>query len=246
MRIALCDDNRIFLDFERDIIDKYLSEHAVEHQCDMFLSGEELLSHEDEINKYDLFILDYSMAELTGFETAKRINSIFPGARIAFATNYYDFTREGYKYNAIRYLVKQDDIFKAELLECIEFVLKTDPKKTIMLELSDGILEVAVDDIAYIGSDKHYIEYFIKNREDTYYMRRCSLDDAIKELPGYFARVHRRFIVNLKNTMQIKDYNAIVKISENDTKAIPIARDRYDEIMRKFFLTKGEFGRTPM
>lgn len=242
LRIALCDDQRVFLNYERGLIAKYLTDHAVEHCCDAYFSGEELLAQGDSIKTYDLFILDYELDGLTGFETARRIYEVFPNAKIAFATNYYDFTREGYKYKAVRYLVKQEKTFEAELYECIEFILKTEPQKTILLELSNGNFEVAINDIVYIKSEKHYIEYFVREKDSTYYIRRCSLDDALKELPEYFIRAHQRYIINLKNSVQLKRYEVIIRKSDKEVIKIPIARNRFDDVNRKFCLIKGEIG----
>jgi len=241
-KIALCDDNKPFLEFERNIISSYMTEKSVTFQCDLYLSGYDLISIGDAIRQYDLFILDYDLDGLNGFETANKIYEIYPEARIAFATNYYDFTREGYRYNAVRYLVKQETTFKSELLECIEYVLKTKIKKTILLELSDGIVEVGIDDILYIVSDKHYIEYFINKDGPTNYIKRCSLDDAQKDLPGTFVRVHQRYVVNMKTATQIKRNKIIVKKSGEGYLEIPIARNRLDEVNRKFCLIKGDIG----
>lgn len=242
IRIALCDDQQSFLELEKGIIEHYLSQSGIDFQCDIYISGEVLLSQGEAISKYDLFILDYEMDGLTGFETAREIYGVYPNARIAFATNYYDFTREGYKYNAVRYLVKQEETFKSELIECIDFILKMESPKTILLELSDGRLEVAIDDIVYIKSEKHYIEYFVKEKDSTFYIRRCSLDDALIELPNYFIRVHQRYIINLKNSVQLRRYEVIIRKSRKETIKIPIARNRFDDVNRKFCLVKGEIG----
>jgi len=242
IRIALCDDQRSFLELEKGMLERYLSDRKVEFKCDIYSSGEDLLSKGEVISKYNLFILDYEMDGLTGFETAREIYVLYPNAKIAFATNYYDFTREGYKYNAVRYLVKQEETFNAELIECVEFILRTEPPKTLLLELSDGNIEIAIDDIVFIKSEKHYIEYFVKEKDSTFYIRRCSLDDALTELPKHFIRAHQRYIINLKNSVQLKRYEVIIKKSGKDTIRIPIARNRFEEVNRNFCLIKGEIG----
>lgn len=240
IRIALCDDQKVFLEYEKEIIEQYLDGIFVDVQCDVFTSGEDLLSTSNSMELYDLFILDYDMDGLTGFETAQRIYEFYPKAKIAFATNYYDFTREGYKYNATRYLVKQEKTFKSELEECINHILKTEPPKTMVLKLSDGLREIIIDDIVYIGSDKHYIEYFIKDAENTFYIRRCSLDDAIKELPENFIRVHQRYIVNLKKAVQINRYEMTIRKDIKNLTKVPIARKRFEDVYKKFCLLKGK------
>lgn len=239
-RIALCDDNLSFLEYEKSIIEKYLAECSEDYQCDAFMSGEELIKDSNTIRKYNLFILDYDMSGLSGFDTALKIYEVFPKAKIAFATNYYDFTREGYRYNAVRYLVKLENTFESELTECVGFVLKSEPPKKILLELSDGVLEVPIDDIVYIKSEKHYVEYTIKNRVDTYCGRRCSLNDVQEELPSHFVRVHQRYIVNLKYVTLVKRYEVITRDTGAKNKAIPISRNHFEEVNRKFCLLKGD------
>lgn len=242
IRIALCDDQLSFLELEKNIIERYLSEKKVEFQCDLFISGEELLSRGEIVNKYNLFILDYEMDGLTGFETAREIFNLYPQAKIAFATNYYDFTREGYKYNAVRYLVKQEETFNAELIECVDYILKSEPQKTILLELSNGKYEMIIDDIVYIKSEKHYVEYILKDDNSAFYVRRCSLDDALKELPEYFIRIHQRYIINLKHSVQLKRYELTVRDSGKEITKLPVARNRFDDVNRKFCMIKGEIG----
>ena len=131
-RIALCDDNLSFLEYESVVIYDHLTEKDVLCQCDIFISGEELLAKGILIKNYDLFILDYDMDGLTGFEAARKIYEIYPDAKIAFATNYYDFTREGYRYNAVRYLVKQEKTFESELKECVDLLFERSTQVTFL------------------------------------------------------------------------------------------------------------------
>ena len=240
-RIALCDDNRSFLEYESVVIYDHLTKKDVLSQCDTFISGEELLAKGILIKNYDLFILDYDMDGLTGFETARRIYEIYPDAKIAFATNYYDFTREGYRYNAVRYLVKQEKTFASELKECVDLLFEKEPKKTIVIELRDGNKELNIDEIVYIRSDKHYIRFFIKDRDSTYFEWRCSLDDIQAELPQYFVRIHQRFIINLKYVDNIQRYELTIPKSDGKPLKFPISRNRYDDVNEKYCLMKGKF-----
>ena len=241
MYIALCDDSKEFLEYERSLIGEFMTEHGIESCCDLFESGEELLQKNGSLRDYALFILDYDMEGLTGFDTAKRIYEIFPEAKIAFATNYYDFTREGYRYNAIRYLVKQETTFKLELYECICAAISVPRKKKTVLQLIDRSEEIDIDDISFISSDKHYIEYHFYNDRRDVFLRRCSLDDVIKELPDYFVRVHQRYIVNIKKAAQIKHQKTIIVKTECADEELPVARNRYDSVYKRFCLLKGDF-----
>ena len=202
-RVAICDDNVPFLNYEKDLIDGYLNSHSIHHICDAFTSGSSLIQN---IKNYDLIILDYQMEGLTGFETADLLHNTCPNSAIAFATNFYDFTREGYKYRAVRYLVKQEESFEIDLYECLQYVLLRDSgNKQIVIHLYDSVISVDINDIVYIMSDDHYIKYYIKNRdtEVDHLIKRGSLDKICIELPEQFIRIHQRYVVNVMNAMRI-------------------------------------------
>ena len=127
-----------------------------------------------------------------------------------------------------------------ELLECIDVVHKQESPKKVLLELSDRNEEVSIDDIVFIKSDKHYVQYYVSNEKSANYMRRCSLDDAQTELPNHFIRVHLRYIVNLKKATRISRYKVGLRVGKDDIMELPIARNRYDEVNKRFCLMKGE------
>lgn len=240
--IAICDDNITFINYEEKLIESYMSCHNVDYECDKYLSGDELLSIGDEINKYNLIILDYQMDGLNGFEIASRVYEISPDAVIAFATNFYDFTREGYKYRAIRYLVKQEQSFEEDLFECIECILKRESiDKSIVLQLYDSVRRINIDDVIYIKSDDHYVKYYVKgmNTDTDHLIKRSSLDEACKELPDRFVRIHQRYVVNLKNAMRIYNGRIEMAISNREIVALPISRSKADIVYRQFCLFKG-------
>ena len=241
--IALCDDNNPFLDYETKLVKEFFDSRESEYNCDCYESGSQLLSMADRIRKYDLIILDYEMDGLSGFETANQIYIIEPKAKIAFATNYIDLTREGYKYGAIRYLVKQDNSFREDLFECITFVLKNKlAEQRTVLDLCDGKKAVDYDSIIYVSSEKHYVRYFINGENDEVYnLRRCSLDLVAGELPYYFTRIHLRYLINLKYAVRLHDCLLDVKVSPEKSISLPVARDRLKEVTRLYCLQKGEF-----
>ena len=60
-RIALCDDNHAFLEYEYNVICRYMTERNIEFQCNIFLSGQELIQKYKALEEYNLFILDYDI-----------------------------------------------------------------------------------------------------------------------------------------------------------------------------------------
>lgn len=243
-RVALCDDHQAFLEYEKSLVELYLESKTVDCSCDTFLSGNELISIGQAISKYNLIILDYKMDGLSGFETAKKIYDINPDANIAFATNFYDLTREGYKYRAVRYLVKQEQTFTDDLHECIDYIInKKINVQKIILELSDSKRAVEVNSIVYICSEKHYIRYYLYNEasDKIFNLRRCSLGLAQDELPPNFVRIHQRYIVNMNYVRKIHDKALDIRLTDRNIITLSISRNKLDEVNRRYCLLKGEF-----
>ena len=236
----MCDDNQSFIAYERRLINQWSKAQSIRCSCESFSSGCSLLSLGNQLSDYDLFILDYDMKGLTGFETANQIRDYYPSATIAFATNFIDLTREGYKYGAIRYLIKQDDVFKSDLIECINYVYKDKLNDSrVVLQLFDGCISVDVNNIIYISSDDHYITYHIKGITKRACLRRYSIDNAFLELPETFVRIHQRYAVNLRYINEIHDHTVEIIIPQHIS--LPIARNRYDDVFKQFYTWRGSF-----
>ncbi|MBR5387591.1 MAG: response regulator transcription factor [Eubacterium sp.] len=242
-RVALCDDSEVFLNYEKNCVESFLSDRGVDYKCDIYLSGNELIEKSNDIRSYDLIILDYEMDGLTGFETAERIHLIDFRIPIAFATVFFDFTCEGYKYGAVRYLIKREETFKADLFECLEHVVNLRSKNNnIVLALSGSTISVDVNDIIYISSEKHYVRYFIYGEDVTNYnLRRSSLDEVCEELPENFIRIHQRYIVNVKYATKIHDRLMDVRIDDQTVISLPIAKRKISDVTRKYSFLKGAF-----
>ena len=104
MKIAICDDEKIFLKKMNNLI---VSNYANPDKliiCE-FESGEQFLS-QFKANQFDVIILDIEMKELTGLDVAEKIRETDKSVIIAFLTSHQEFAPNGYEVNAFRYLLK--------------------------------------------------------------------------------------------------------------------------------------------
>lgn len=70
-RIAVCDDEKIFVERISEIVKAFFKEQKLECQVDEFYSGEEFVELKEEVGKYDIVFLDMQMDKMNGIETAK-------------------------------------------------------------------------------------------------------------------------------------------------------------------------------
>jgi two-component system response regulator LytT len=187
--------------------------------------------------KIDVLFLDIQMPDLNGIELARVLdNSKTNKPRIIFTTAYNQFALEGYRVDALDYLLKPfnyEEFLHAankalaygELLEksnATAPVTATIPEERIedeylFLKVEYQLVRIALNDILYIEGLKDYVKVWLKSAEKPI-LSLTSLKSLEEKLPSKkFMRVHRSFIVSLdkinsitRNALQIGKVNITV------------------------------------
>lgn len=182
--------------------------------------------HEHEV---DLIFLDIQMPGLTGMELARvlegRKNKNNP--KIIFTTAYDQFALEGYKVNALDYLLKPfgyDEFLRAstkafQIAQSDQFPPQVSPphKDYIFLKVEYQLVKVILKDIICVEGYKDYVKVHLKDRTHPL-LSLISLKNMEEILPNeHFMRVHRSYIVSLdhiesvtKNTINLGRLNIAV------------------------------------
>jgi len=177
-----------------------------------FSSGVKALTliHEQQI---DLIFLDIQMPDLTGIQLA-RILDRQPGSsgpRVIFTTAFNNFALEGYKVDALDYLLKPFNYEEfliaankgrayAELVRPVQSpaVLQTEQEEEyIFLKVEYHLVKIAIKDILYIEGLKDYVKVYLEDTERPI-LTLTSLKVLEQKLSAkIFMRVHRSYIVSL-------------------------------------------------
>jgi len=185
-------------------------------------------------NKVDVIFLDIQMPDLTGIQMARLLDSQ-PGSgkpRVIFTTAFNNFALEGYKVDALDYLLKPFDYEEflkaankarayAELLQpAIQHSSapqQQSEEEYIFLKVEYQLVRVAIKDIIYIEGLKDYVKVYLENT-DKPILTLTSLKALEQKLsPKSFMRVHRSYIVSLnkvssvtKNSLNISDHTITI------------------------------------
>ncbi|MGN6639268.1 MAG: LytR/AlgR family response regulator transcription factor [Mucilaginibacter sp.] len=182
--------------------------------------------------KVALIFLDIQMPDLNGIELARVLDKGTDKPRIIFTTAYNQFALEGYKVDALDYLLKPfnyEEFLRAaqKALNYVELINKQPAATTNETERADDqylflkveyqLVRIALDDILYIEGLKDYVKVHLKSA-DKAVLSLTSLKALEEKLPcKRFMRVHRSFIVALdkiasmtKNSVQIGKMNIAV------------------------------------
>ena len=184
-------------------------------------------------NPVQLLFLDIQMPELSGVEFAK----ILPkDTRVIFTTAFPQYAVEGYKVNALDYLLKPisyEDFLKStdKALEWFSIIQRQDAyrRDRFMFVKTDYKLQrVNLDDILFIEGLKDYVRFYLKDGEKV--MSLMSMKKLEEYLPRpEFLRTHRSYIVHMTETPLVDRFRIV--FGEN---YIPISENYKDDVQNYF------------
>ncbi len=238
-RIAICDDEYYFRQEFKENISDYMRNNGLIFHIDTFASGEEFIALGIEMVKYTIVFLDVNMNKMDGVTAAKAIRMISKEIFIVFVTAYVDYTLEGYKVDAIRYLLKGSNNFKSTINECMEAVIDKMNYAVIKkaFHFNESKKEISLDRLLYIESKLHKLEFHIMEQNMKIYTMYETLNELEQELKHYnFVRIHQSFLVNMKYINRVFRYKTILS---NGIELI-IPKARYKQVKDSFIAFQGE------
>lgn len=232
LKIAICDDESYFCLYEKRIIVNYLERNQLEYQIDLYQSGKEFLAQKENIQKYHILFLDIHMNEIDGMETARQMRKFSTDIYLVFVTAFLAYAIEGYKFNAIRFILKEETMEYA-LQECLDAILReiNTSNWKHRFAFQEGQLELEPNDLIYVESYLHKLFFYVKGKKVTTYTMYEKLDTIEKLLKHLdFCRIHQSYLVNLRYVNHVKRYQ--MKLY-NDT-VLNIAKGKFLEVRNRF------------
>lgn len=210
LRCCVVDDEPL----ARDLIASYIEKTPFMELAGKFSSAQEAVKTilEDDI---DVVFLDIHMPQLNGMEFARILP---PTCRIVFTTAYANYAIEGFKVNALDYLMKpvsyEEFVGAAnKALQWVDMRRRADDnalnRRFIIVKSDYKQIQVDINTILYIEGLKDYVRIFLDG-EASSIMTLMSMKSLERFLPpSQFMRVHRSFIVNTSK-IKVIERNRIV------------------------------------
>lgn len=182
----------------------------------------------------DLLFTDIDMPGTNGVEFVRSLNH---QPMVIFTTAYPSFAIDGFKLNAVDYLLKpfefEDCLHAAEKAQKLKNInLSTasfsEPNNTgtLFIKSDYKMIRVDINSIKYIESMSEYVRIYIEKKEKPI-ITLNSLQKLEARLPSHFMRVHRSYIVNLQKIIEISR----LRIRFDDKKLIPISENYKEKVM---------------
>lgn len=171
----------------------------------------------------DLIFLDIRMPRLSGMQLARLFP---PNIRVVFTTAYADHAVEGFRVNALDYLLKP--VSYEEFLEAANRALRDHEQRQsavaaaqqtqlqaptpgfLMVKSEYRHLRLPMSDIVYIEGLKDYVKIYVESEDQKPVLTLMSMKAIEDALPApTFVRVHRSYIVNL-DKVRVIERNSII------------------------------------
>lgn len=235
IKIAICDDEEYYRNRIGRLLDSYMQTHDLDGVMDIFSSGKEFLKKRENIVRYDVVFMDINMDEMDGMEIAMKMREYHSDTCLVFVTAFIDYALEGYKAEAVRYIMK--DSLETALPECMDTVLKRLNMRSIIFTFIEGRRKLYTDNILYVESSRHKSIFTYLAEETVQYQMYEKLDVIERRLEGYgFLRIHKSYLMNMKHIRKISNYAVVLDSGEE----FPVPRLKFRAVKEAFTAYKGE------
>lgn len=206
-------------------------------QCQSALEARSFLEHDT----VDVLFCDINMPDLNGMEFVK---SLAVPPLVVFTTAYSEYAVEGFKVNAVDYLLKPFGLqdFQRAAMRVKERLSERGNERgsertevgddSIFLKTDYRIVKVKLSDIRYIEGMSEYLKVWVDN-EPKPIITLLSMKKMEERLPDCFMRIHRSYIIHLD---KIQEVNKNRVIMDADT-YLPIG-DLYKEAFQHYLDSK--------
>ena len=187
----------------------------------------------------DAMFVDINMPDRSGMDFVK---SLTPAPMVVFTTAYSEYAVEGYKVDAVDYLLKpfsfEDfrraaDRVKANYEMNAVTVSSPDADNSLFFKTDYKIVRVNIDKIVYVEGMSEYLKIFVEGETEPVVVL-LSLKKLEDRLPAdRFMRIHKSYILNLSKIREVSKGKVFV----SPDVSIPIG-DLYKDAFNSYLESK--------
>jgi DNA-binding LytR/AlgR family response regulator len=206
----------------------------LEGKCANAFEVMEILQHQ----KIEVLFMDIQMPGLTGIELSRTLTN--HGPKIVFTTAFEQYAIEGFKVDAVDYLLKPfnyEEFFRAATKARDYILAKEDNqhKSTddfIFVRSEYRQIKIQLQEVLYFEGLKDYVKIHLQSQQRPV-LSLISLKTLEEQLsPAHFMRIHRSFIINLHKIDAVERGQVIIH-------QVPITiADNYKERFNEYLSSK--------
>ena len=221
IHIAICDDEKHMSDQIRAMASDFFRKKNREIRLRTFLSGEELLNDEGQI---DILFLDIQMKGMDGLETARKLRAGQFRGFLIFITVLKEMVFQSFEVQAYDYLVKPVDEKQFEkTMERLYVSMQNVGEDSLLVQKGYEGRIIREEEIVFCEIIDRKIYLNLASGEVVDYYER--IENLETKLGSHFFRCHRSYLINLKHLKGYKNGTACM----DNGKEVPVSRLRSRE-----------------
>lgn len=226
MKIAICDDEKKYLDEIETGVKAILEEQNISAEFDIFSDSEEIYVCN---NFYDMVFLDIEMEPYSGIDVAKKLKTVNPYIIIFIITSHDSYLDDAMDLNVFRYIKKplEHKRLKTGIVKALENI--DSQIITFVLKNGESTKTVLSDDIVFIETTGRGTR--IMTVADEFISENKMQFWNSKLIASFFYNIHKSFIINMKH---ISDYKRDT-VTLLEKYHIPVAYRKQAEFRSYFF-----------
>jgi DNA-binding LytR/AlgR family response regulator len=223
IQLAIVEDEDSYAQQLAEFVERYQSESGNYFKITRFRDGDEITNGYK--GQFDIILMDIEMKLMDGMTAAEEIRKLDQEVVIMFITNMTNYAIRGYQVDALDYVLKPVSYFafSQKLGRAIGRMNKR-PARIISIDLPSGVKKLDIDNIFYIESEGHNLNFYTTGGDFTI---RAKIKDFDEQLSDYnFFRSNKGYLVNLKYVDGVENGSCIIA-----GKQLLISRSRKNDFM---------------
>lgn len=230
INVAIVEDEEKERVVTKEMLDRFFKENDIPYEIFSFSSADQFL--QSDFNVFNLLLLDIILPGDNGVSVAKHVREKGWPYPLMFITKTVQFALDGYKVDALDYLLKPlvYEDFRLKLLKAVKIV-DSHSDKEIAIHTVSGLVTIKESEIYYIEVNKHYLTF---HTNKGIYTTRGSMNSFSQKVSNRFANSSNSFLVNLDKVELIKQNEVVV-----NKESLPLSRTCKKEFLRSFENRRG-------
>lgn len=227
---AFCDDDAVMRGHMRARAEESFARCGVTLRAEEFESPAAFLAAAGQ-GRFSLLFLDIDMPEMDGIELGERLRALGDGVDIIYVSNLDERVYEVFSVHPWSYVRKSrfDEQIGAVAADYAR-ALEQRAARIVLHDAQGASRAVEPEGLMYVESAGKLQKLFFPEREEPMQVR-CSLMELEGQLASAgFIRVHKGFLVNYRFIRRIRSRS----VELDDGRALPIGRDRLDNVRERY------------
>ena len=180
-------------------------------------------------SRYDIIFVTVNSQESDGMSFAGIIRKQAESSILILVSDSAKYALEGYKVEALRYLIKNEDLFEKELEETMWAAVQKMRRSPEIREFCflEEMKSIPLNSIIYLESNGHKLIFYIWENEIKKYTLYGTLKALTDEvLGGGFIKIHKSYSINMFHIIKLCRY----QVTLLNGVTLPVSKNRYNEI----------------